>query len=473
MRPLSWRLGTRPSKTRIPFRYGQACLTECPQALLEIKLEIDGRVVNGYASDCLPPLWFDKSGKRTFAEQIEDMLNAITASASVFNSARSIQSLGVAVRLLWGSTEGSERPPLLDSFGHSMVERCIIDASCRHRGQSFRELLSSGDLYQGYSTDLAAWGTKATVHPWQRDMSSGSISVRHTVGLGDPLTRGDIAGGKFLDDGLPETLEDHLLLNGIRYLKVKVGNRGAEDVDRLKEIHRVVSATGLQDVRYTLDGNEQYSSIAEFIDFWRELLRHRELKSLANSVLAVEQPLNRSRAFDEVATQGLLEFGKQMPVIIDESDARKSDCWKAICLGYSGTSSKACKGVTKALVNRQLIEDEQRRQPRRRFVMTGEDLCCVGVVGLQSDLALVSAMGLKHVERNGHHYHSGLRYLDETCYEEILSCHGDLYQGVQGVPALKIQSGEISLESVNRDGFGFTVDPHFETYQVVREGGAG
>ena len=50
MRPLSWRLGTRPSKTRIPFRYGQACLTECPQALLEIKLEIDGRVVNGYES---------------------------------------------------------------------------------------------------------------------------------------------------------------------------------------------------------------------------------------------------------------------------------------------------------------------------------------------------------------------------------------------------------------------------------------
>lgn len=473
MRPLSWRLGTRPSITRIPFRYGRACLTECPQALLEIKLEIDGCMVNGYASDCLPPLWFDKSGKRTFAEQIEDMLNAISASANVLNSNSSIQSLGAAVRLLWGSTEGAEHPQLLHSFGHSMVERCIIDASCRHRGQTFRNMLSSGDLYRGYSTELDAWGTKTTVHPWQRDMSSGSISVRHTVGLGDPLTKGDITGDKILDDGLPETLEDHLLQNGIRYLKVKVGNRGSEDVDRLKEINRVVSTIGKQDVRYTLDGNEQYSSIAEFIGFWQELLRCPELKSLTNNVLAVEQPLQRTRAFDEAATEGLIEFSQQMPVIIDESDARKNDCWKAISLGYSGTSSKACKGVTKALVNRQLIEEVRHGQPNRRFVMTGEDLCCVGVVGLQSDLALVSAMGLKHVERNGHHYHTGLKYLDENYYDEILSCHGDLYQGVQGVPALKIRRGKISLESVNGDGFGFRVDPHFETYQVVRQGGDG
>ena len=73
MRVLSWRLGTRPSKTRIPFRYGKACLVDCPQALLEIKFEIDGRAAVGYASDCLPPSWFDKSGSRTFAEQIEDI----------------------------------------------------------------------------------------------------------------------------------------------------------------------------------------------------------------------------------------------------------------------------------------------------------------------------------------------------------------------------------------------------------------
>ena len=473
MRVLSWRLGTRPSKTRIPFRYGKACLVDCPQALLEIKFEIDGRAAIGYASDCLPPSWFDKSGCRTFAEQIEDMLNAIAASAAFLGGLPTIPSLGTAAQLLWESTTPSEQTKLLDSFGHSMVERCVIDAGCRHYGRSFRELLSSGELYKDYTTELDAWGIKTSVRPWQRDMSTDAISVRHTVGLGDPLTKGDIDCGQRLDDGLPETLEDHLLQNGICYLKVKVGNHGLDDLNRLLDINRVVATTGNRNVQYTIDGNEQYASIPEFVEFWNEVSSHPDLKLLRGSVLAVEQPLNRSRALEEDATIGLREFSRQVPVIIDESDATKDDCWKAICLGYSGTSSKACKGITKALVNRQLIADVQNGDNDRRLVMTGEDLCCVGVVALQSDLALVSAMGITHVERNGHHYHEGLRYLDEAHYDEIIACHGDLYASVDGVPALKIRDGKISLNSVNQNGFGFGVDPHFETYQVVRQGGAG
>ncbi len=473
MRLLSWRLGTRQSHTRLPFRYGKACLTDCPQALLEIKFEIDGRTAVGYASDCLPPLWFDKSGNRTYPEQIEDMLNAIAASAAILGSLRTIPSLGTAVRSLWESCMPCEQTKLLDSFGHSMAERCLIDAICRHHRGTFRGLLSSGELYKDYATELDAWGIKTLVRPWQRDMSNDVISVRHTVGLGDPLTKGDMGNGQYLDDGLPETLEDHLLQNGISYLKIKVGNRGSEDLDRLLDISRVVAKTGIRKVRYTIDGNEQYSSISEFAEFWEQVASHPELQTLRDSVLVVEQPLNRSRALEEDATMGLREFSRQVPVIIDESDATKDDCWKAICLGYSGTSSKACKGITKALVNRQLLVNVQNGNDDRRLVMTGEDLCCIGVVALQSDLALVSAMGIKHVERNGHHYHAGLRYLEEMHYDEIIASHGDLYARVNGVPALKIREGKISLNSVNRDGFGFAVDPHFESYQVVRQGDAG
>ena len=40
--------------------------------------------------------------------------------------------------------------------------------------------------------------------------------------------------------------------------------------------------------------------------------------------------------------------------------------------------------------------------------MTGEDLTIQPGLALQQDLALVSLLGLTHVERNGHHYVNGM-----------------------------------------------------------------
>ena len=71
------RLGLRNSTTRLPFRYGAACLTTCPQAVLEVQVEINGSAAVGYSGDCLPPGWFDKTPTTNYRQQIEDMLSAI------------------------------------------------------------------------------------------------------------------------------------------------------------------------------------------------------------------------------------------------------------------------------------------------------------------------------------------------------------------------------------------------------------
>ena len=67
-------IGLRNSTTRLPFRYGKACLTRCPQMIFRAVIEVDGQVQAGYSGDCLPPGWFDKTPGRSFAEQIDDML---------------------------------------------------------------------------------------------------------------------------------------------------------------------------------------------------------------------------------------------------------------------------------------------------------------------------------------------------------------------------------------------------------------
>ena len=66
-------------------------------------------------------------------------------------------------------------------------------------------------------------------------------------------------------------------------------------------------------------------------------------------------------------------------------------------------SVKNCKGVFRALLSRGLCElaDDGSFQ-------SAEDLTNLPVLALQQDLATIAALGLPHVERNGHHYFKGL-----------------------------------------------------------------
>ena len=81
--------------------------------------------------------------------------------------------------------------------------------------------------------------------------------VRHTVGLGDPLTRRrDSAGER--TDGFPQALEEYVS-GPARYFKVKVSNRLEWDLDRLRRMPRVLQRHHGSDYRLTLDGNEQYN----------------------------------------------------------------------------------------------------------------------------------------------------------------------------------------------------------------------
>ena len=467
MRVLSWSLGLRPSHTRIPFKYGEACLTDCPQALLCTEFLIDGQTVNGYAADCLPPSWFDKDSSRTFAQQIEDMQAVIAVASQQLLEHGEFQNLFGALECLGVSPFDVSRPRLLHSFGISMAERCIIDALCRYHAIPFRKLLSSGSFYGDQSLEVkAATGEEIQLVPWQTDLSRSQIYVRHTVGMGDPLTTASIPEAELNNDGLPQALETYLKQDGVRFLKIKVGNRGAEDVNRIKEIDRLLTVNGISEYGITIDGNEQYDSMRSFIALMDELNSDHSLAKFMSSVLAIEQPIVRSKALERSALDGIDTLVRTTPVIIDESDSDFSSCIDALELGYSGTSSKACKGVTKALINRQLIADRNRTR-ERPFLMTGEDLCCVGIVSLQADLALVSAMGLEHVERNGHHYHPGLAYLPESSYDSVLSEHFDLYQVVGGIPSVKVEAGQLQLGSVNSSGFGYNALLEFDTYRIV------
>jgi hypothetical protein len=457
------RLGLRNSTTRLPFRYGAACLTSCPQAVLSATVEVDGKISVGFAGDCLPPSWFDKSPEKDFAAQVDDMLTVIRLAEQAFaeelaTPAAFFPAWHRTLRRVHGRCSELDLPPLLASFGVSMVERAIIDAICRGCETSFSAAVRS-NLFGITAGDIHPALDGLEPKDWLPAAPVTTIHVRHTVGLTDPLTAAEIPVDQRLADGFPHALEDYVQRCGLRFFKIKVANDLEHDLARLRQIATIVQRQRGAEYGVTLDGNEQYRRAVDFDELVDAIRAEPELATLWENVVAIEQPLERSIALEEEQTRGVRELSLSKPVIIDESDGALDSYPRAIEVGYRGVSSKNCKGTFKSLLNAGLTWVANGHGIRADFLMTGEDLCTVGVIPVQADLCLVATLGLTHVERNGHHYHPGLSYLPIGEQQLALAAHGDLYARHQGVIAPNIIDGKFRIGSIQCPGFGFAIEP--------------
>ena len=93
--------------------------------------------------------------------------------------------------------------------------------------------------------------------------------------------------------------------------------------------------------------------------------------------------------------------------------------------------------------------------------MTGEDLTIQPGLALQQDLALVSILGLTHVERNGHHYVNGMAGLPAGEQENFLSTHADLYERSHGAVRVRIREGKLEIGSLDCAGYASCALPHW------------
>lgn len=450
-------------QTRMPFRYGIATMTRVPLAFVRVRLEIDGRPADGISSDCLPPKWFTKIPDKALDVEVEEMLTVIRQAMQAAQGLQSDSAFDLWLELYgkqsaWGSAQGL--PPLLTHFGTSLVERAVLEAFCRGTNRTFAQALKENAL----GIRLEA------VHPPLRGLTTaallpaqplGRITIRHTVGLADPLTDQEIPAGEKLTDGLPQSLVDCVQRYGLRHFKIKVNGKLESDLDRLRTLARILKEKAPRDFAFSLDGNEQFKSMEAFQSFWKEMLAQADLRDFFQHLLFVEQPLHRDAALGAPAGHILRQWKDGPAVIIDESDATIEDLPLALRLGYAGTSHKNCKGVFKGIAHRCLLQHLGQSEPARRLLMSGEDLCTIGPVALPQDLAVMAALGIQSVERNGHHYHAGLSQLPAGVGRAVMAHHADLYQATaQGWPAVHIERGEIIITSVNGApfGVGFALD---------------
>ena len=437
-------------------------------------IEVDGRLQSGFSGDCLPPNWFDKTAGKGFRQQIDDMFAVISLAEKVFIEEFAIPQEGVFP--VWLSASNRVHhcaaqqgyAPLLASFGVSVVERALIDAMCRAADIGFAEAVQL-NLFRIVPSEVYPELKSVNLAEALPDRPLHSVFVRHTIGLADPLTAAEISSDERLDDGFPQALDEYLQRTGIRYLKIKVSANLDHDVERVRVIANLAERYLGDTYRVTLDGNEQYQSAAQFVELIDALQHDDDLRALFRNTLAIEQPLERNIALDDSHTQGIRDLCQTKPVIIDESDGTLPAYGKAIQLGYRGVSSKNCKGPIRSLINAALTWFHNQRGARNDYLMTGEDLCSVGVIPVQADLCLAATLGLGHVERNGHHYHRGLSYLPESEQRAALQAHGDFYAEQHGIVSPRLIDGKFKIGSLHCVGFGFDVEPDFGDMQSIDE----
>ena len=434
--------------TRMPFRYGIACMTEAPALHLRLTIEdSNGKLARGVAADGLPPRWFDKDPEKSLRQNVEDQVSAMTLARDVYldcgaRTATAAEHWQAALPRVYEDCAAAGLNALTSAFGSSFFERAMLDALARLHGLSFFDLLKN---------DLTGLET-ASILP---DQPLKRLYCRHTVGLGDPIRTGDISGDDRLLDGLPQSLEECIDEYGLRYFKVKVCGEDEGDLQRIEELTRLFEERCADGYSITLDGNEQYRDPRQLTGLLKKLGQDPSTQRFCERILFIEQPLSRETALSAGIEEGLRELAGTRPIIIDESDDNLDSFERAAALGYRGTSHKNCKGIFKSLHNRRLICELNREAGEELFFQSAEDLANLPVIPLQQDLAAVAALGILHVERNGHHYFRGLEHLPRAEAAAALEAHPDLYEPFENSARLLIRNGCLNVTSLQGEGFGY------------------
>lgn len=454
------RFYSHPVATRFPFRYGIAAMSNLPHLFLRAEVSVGGKRAEGVSSDGLAPKWFEKNPATKFEEDDLPRMNRVIANA-VRVASELPESLDYfrfwqqlyAAQISWAKAEGFGG--LIANLGTSLVERAVLDAIARATGLTIYQLLSRnlcGIELGEVRSELAGMKPSDALAP----APLASVELRHTVGLGDPLDATDQMERPA--DDLPFTLEENIRAYGLTYFKIKLCGKTDADLVRLRRLAAIIG----HGAKFTLDGNEQFHDIAAFRVAWETFLADDAVRSFLNrGLIFVEQPLHRDHALDVGVRAALTDWPDAPVMIIDEADADLSSLPRALELGYRGTSHKNCKGVVKGLANAALLK-------KRGGILSGEDLANIGPCALLQDLAMMSALGITHVERNGHHYFKGLSPFPQPINDAILRDHPDLYRRhPAGFAALAPQAGTIPLGSINAAPFGLKSLPDFQSLEEV------
>jgi L-alanine-DL-glutamate epimerase-like enolase superfamily enzyme len=218
----------------------------------------------------------------------------------------------------------------------------------------------------------------------------------HSVSASDPLEAAEVK--KRLNDGLPQTLGEWMVADGLTHLKIKLdGNNLERDVARVLHIDRVAAEVqthrGVRSWHYSLDFNEQCPDADYLLDFMRRI--EKESPGGYERITFIEQPTRR----DLVATpeQLLFRASRLKPVVMDESLTGFDALLRGREIGYTGVALKACKGQSQSMLLNAATQEF-------KMYMTAQDLTCPGASLVQSAGIAAHVPQIDTLESNAREY---------------------------------------------------------------------
>lgn len=429
-------LSERRVPFRHPFRFGAVTVNEAPQIFVHVTIEVDGQRSTGAAAELMVPKWFNKDADLSAGDTI-DQLRQSSAIARTLYLEHTVPDTAFGLHAARNGTQVAACgkagiPPLAANFGTAEIDKAILDALLRSQRT---------DFFNGMRTNLAGLDARLTPDLDNSAISnfltgrkvSQRIAVRYTIGMLDTL------------DSVREAIRAKY-----RFFKIKLCGDPEKDRVRLSE---VAALLGDNDYQATLDANEQYRSIGDLDTLVKALQTDTALEALAARLLYIEQPFARENTWNF----DLRSLATRIAFIIDEADDSYDAFPRAKILGYRGVSSKSCKGLYKSLLNG--ARAACWNKAGEDFFISAEDLTCQAGLAVQQDNALVAFHGLKHAERNGHHYVDGFANTPALEAGSFLAAHSDLYEKSDGIVRLAVHDGTIATESLAVPGFACALQP--------------
>ena len=287
-------------------------------------------------------------------------------------------------------------PVLARLVAASPLEAAIHDAYGRALEKNSYDLLSREFVNRDLGVLLAPEFSGEFLDGYTLRNPKPSMPLYHLVGALDPLSNEDLE--EPIDDGLPETLGEWIVADGLTHLKIKLaGDNLAWDVQRVVRVETVATpaqqSRGCREWYYSLDFNEKCEDVQYVLDFLK--LLQEQCPSALNRVQYIEQPTHRDlRANPE---NRMHEAARVKPVVIDESLVDYESLLLAREQGYSGVALKACKGHTEALLMGAAAQ-------KHGLFLCVQDLTCVGSSFLHSASIAARLPTIAAIEGNGRQY---------------------------------------------------------------------
>lgn len=306
-------------------------------------------------------------------------------------------------------------PPLAVLLAAAPLEAAIFDAHGKALGRSCYSLLGPEFVNSDLSAYLGPSYRGLYLDRFVSQTPQPSMPLYHLVGALDPLTEDDIVTPA--GDGLPETLQQWIIRDGLTHLKIKLAGDDLDwDVARVLGVHAAAhGCTAIAGSRsgvgggtaagggereklptrwtYSLDFNERCDSENYVLDLLDQLQRRQP--AALDCVAYIEQPTHRDLAAHPQNT--MHRVAERLPVVIDESLVDLASLRLAVQQGYSGVALKACKGHSEALLMAAVAQHEQ-------LYLCVQDLTCVGASLLHSASLASHLPGVAAIESNGRQY---------------------------------------------------------------------